>query len=79
MLPLTFLNEGEKAEIVEIKNSNCSVQVENMGIRTGKVLEVLKSNINGPMLVKVNDTKIALGRLMAMRIFVEKVLTNDER
>ncbi|MDA8387575.1 MAG: FeoA family protein [Nitrospiraceae bacterium] len=44
--------------------------IEDMGIRAGKEVEMLKNPGRGPLLLKVDEARIAIGRAMAMRIFV---------
>ena len=80
--PLGLLGQGEQAEIVMINSDihygnrcgRCSFlsRTEDMGLRAGKVVEVL-SNGGGPMLLKVEDSRIAIGRGMAMKIMVKRI------
>lgn len=82
MVPLGLLSEGEKAEIVEIKthrgychgkNKNELCHAEDMGLRIGKVIEMLNNKGRGPLLLKVDESRIAIGRCMAMKIMVKKI------
>lgn len=43
----------------------------SMGILPGKEIEILSSRKNGPVVIKVNDTRLALGHGMAYKIFVK--------
>ena len=43
----------------------------SMGILPGKEIEVLSSRKNGPVVIKVNDTRLALGHGMAHKIYVK--------
>jgi len=81
MSPLGLLTTGEKAEVVEIKSmqNNCqyagneqSCHVEDIGIRIGKEIEVLNGEGRGPMLIKIDESRIALARGIAMKILVRK-------
>jgi len=47
--------------------------IENLGLHPGKVIEVLRIHNNGPVLVKVEQSRIAIGRGMANRIVVKKI------
>ncbi len=80
--PLGLLLEGEKAEIVEIKeqrgychgkSKNEFCHAEDMGLRIGKVVEMLNNRGTGPLLLKVDESRIALGRGMAMNIMVRRI------
>jgi len=72
MMPCGLLNAGERAEVVAITRGNCG-RMEDMGIRAGKILEMLQNGGRGPVLVKVDETRIAMGRGMAMHILVRRV------
>ena len=47
-------------------------RMEDMGIRAGKEVQMLRNPGRGPLLLKVDEARIAIGRAMAMRIFVTK-------
>lgn len=76
MLPVGLLNIGERGEIVEVRAaavtcaSDC--RVEEMGLRIGKIVEMLSNGGGGPILLKVDETRIALARGMAMKIMVRR-------
>lgn len=77
MMPLGLLNTGGKAEIVTIREAgdcgcNCDCRVEDMGLRVGKTVEML-NNGGGPVLLKVDETRIAIARGLAMKIMVREV------
>ncbi|MBI1921732.1 MAG: ferrous iron transport protein A [Geobacter sp.] len=84
MIPLGLLSPGEQGEIVEVRlgkpHCTCStredreksdVRVEDMGLRPGKHVEML-NNGGGPILVKVDESRIAIARGMAMKIMVRR-------
>lgn len=79
MMPLGLLNTGGKAEIVTIRESgtgdygcSCDCRVEDMGLRAGKTVEML-NNGGGPVLLKVDGSRIAIARGLAMKIMVREV------
>ncbi|MBI4688743.1 MAG: ferrous iron transport protein A [Nitrospirae bacterium] len=81
MAPLGLLSRGEKAEIVEIKGQvdyghrtgkNHLCHAEDMGLRIGKLVEMLNNEGRGPILLKVDESRIALSRGMAMKIMVKR-------
>lgn len=43
-----------------------------MGIRIGKSIEMLTNEGRGPLLLKVDESRIAVGRGMAMKILVRR-------
>ena len=86
MLPLGLLTSGEQAEIMEIrerkgcqpcdwsrdKHRDEQYRIEDMGIRIGKSVEMLTNEGRGPLLLKVDESRIAVGRGMAMKILVRR-------
>jgi ferrous iron transport protein A len=84
MIPLGLLSPGENGEIIEVRTNkpHCNglcrderekgdVRVEDMGLRVGKCVEML-NNGGGPVLVKVDESRIAVDRGMAMKIMVRR-------
>jgi len=74
MFPLGLLSPGEQADIVSIRENpdgKCECRVEEMGLRVGKTVEMLASG-SGPVLLRVDESRIALARGLAMKIMVEK-------
>lgn len=80
MSPLAFMKEGEKGEIVDFackcrrgsRNGGRENQVMTLGLRSGKSIEMLANRGHGPLVVLLDETRIALGRGMAMKIFVRR-------
>jgi len=81
-LPLTALREGESGIITSIKVSRgrgrggrgwgFEKRLMDMGLTPGTRVTVLKSApFHGPLEVSVRGSRLALGRGMAERIFVE--------
>ncbi len=74
LLPLGLLSTGEVATVVEIVAGRyMGIRIEDMGVREGKVVEVLNNEGHSPLLIKVNDSRIAMGRGMAMKIMVRRI------
>ena len=48
------------------------LRVEDMGLRVGKVVEMLNSICGGPILLKVDESRIAIARSVAMKIMVRR-------
>jgi ferrous iron transport protein A len=73
MMPLGLMGDGETGEIVQTpgESGTCAGRAEEMGLRVGKRVEMLK-NATGPVLVKVDESRIAMDRGVAMRIKVRK-------
>lgn len=72
MLPLGLLSEGQVAEIVAVPGADgeaCASRAEAMGLRIGRRV-VMLNNCGGPVLVKVDESRIAVDRGVAMKIKV---------
>ncbi len=49
-----------------------SCRMEDMGLRKGKVVEMLNNEGRGAMVIKIDESRIAIGRGMAMKIMVRR-------
>ena len=85
-IPLGLLGTGEKGEIVAIRlnkilsagqccteREKCDCRVEDMGLRIGKTVEMLNNGGSGAILLKVDESRIAIDRGLAMKIMVKEV------
>ena len=75
LFPLGLLATGERAEIVSIRDTPkppCDCRVEDMGLRLGKIVQMLTNGGGGPVLLKVDESRLAIGRRMAMNIHVRR-------
>jgi ferrous iron transport protein A len=83
MAPLGLLSIGERGEILSIRGERSAPEagknrllchVEEIGLRVGKVVEMMNNEGKGSLLVKVDESRIALGRGMAMKIMVRRIV-----
>lgn len=80
MVPLGLLSAGEKAKVLGIREgrgrsadqSDYLGRIEEMGLHIGKTVEMLNSRGGSAMLIKVDESRIAIGRGMAMKIMVKR-------
>lgn len=70
---LTKLAKDIDVKIVEITGGrHFQEKVENMGLRVGVNIKKLSAQVlNGPVMIKIGNTKLALGHKMAQKIIVE--------
>ena len=70
----TFLDQlapGARAVVSELQGGRgFASRLAGMGISVGCQIEVLQNPARGPLLVRVRDTRIALGRGEASKILV---------
>ena len=73
-IPLTELPSGTKAVVRRIVGGReIAGRLAAMGVTVNSTLEMLQNPPHGPLLVRVRNTRLALGRGEAGKILVEKV------
>lgn len=81
MMPLGLLGQGEHGEIAALSSRKPSCcggcteeegRIEEMGLRVGKRVEML-NNGGGPVLLRVDESRIAVDRGLAMKIMIKEV------
>ncbi len=72
---LIDLGKNEKAEVVELEGGHSmSRRLESMGIRPGKIISRISSQLmGGPIIVMVDGRQTAMGRGMAAKVRVQPV------
>jgi len=72
-IDLTQLKEGGSGLVIEIQGGyGLNRRLESMGIRVGKkVTKVSSQFMRGPVTLRVDNSQVAIGFGMAMRILVE--------
>lgn len=73
-LPLAFLPEGASGTVLKVLGGKgASGHLEEMGFAPSAMVKVLKSCQSGAILVLVKNSRVALGRGMAMKILVKSI------
>ena len=68
---LDQLAPGSRAVVIELRGGRgFASRLAGMGISVGCQIEMLQNAARGPLLVRVRDTRIALGRIEASKIVV---------
>ncbi|MGB9668631.1 MAG: FeoA family protein [Thermosulfidibacteraceae bacterium] len=83
---LSEAREGEKVRIVDIetggrgrghgggyRGKGVVARLTGMGLRIGQVAEIVRNAGSGPIIVRVGETSIAIGRGIASKIVVEPI------
>lgn len=78
MVPLNDLKEGDIGEIIEISEPEvglknfgechrrrCHHRVSDIGLRKGKIVQILRKQKRGGMLLKVDDSRIVIDQGLA--------------
>ena len=70
MMPLSYANPGEEAVIRKIGGSpEVRKHLENLGFVPGGTATVI-SSLNGSVIVKVKESRVAINEEMARRIMI---------
>jgi ferrous iron transport protein A len=80
MSPLALLQEGETAEIVSLagrfgtafRGCRRIEHLNGLGFRPGKQVEMVRNRGGGPLVVRIEEACIALGRGIALNIHVRR-------
>ena len=74
MIPLAMVREGGEVKIYCV---NCGKKLKtrlcDLGIYEGSEVKVIKNDITSPILLKIKDSKLILGRGQAHKILTEIV------
>ncbi|MGI6606699.1 MAG: FeoA family protein [Peptococcia bacterium] len=73
-LLLASTRQGSKVVIKKIPSgTGLKTRLNEMGLNRGTEISVIRNDGWGPVLIALSGSRIALGRQMAGKIFVEKV------
>lgn len=71
LMPLSMVSAGERARVVEVRGGQgCARRLTSMGLLPGVDLTVVQNAMAGPLIVKLQETRLALGRGMSHRVIV---------
>lgn len=74
LIPLAMLPDGTSAIIFGLAaGRGLARRLAELGFCIGTEVQVLKSRAPGPVLIRVRDSRIALGRGTAMKILVNPI------
>jgi len=70
-IPLTELGTNKEGAVLELRGGRTFVsRLATLGFTPGAPLKMVQNYGNGPLIVRVRDTRIALGRGEANKVFV---------
>lgn len=73
MSPLVKFKNGDKVNVRRVNcGSNFKRRLSELGLFRGAEIEIVKNDYWGPLIIKIFDSKIALGRGEAIKIYAEK-------
>ncbi len=72
-MPLGFLQSGCEGTVKEMHGgNNMCRRLAGLGITCGSRVRVISNNAGGPLILSVKESRLALGRGMALKIMVEE-------
>jgi len=72
MMRLTNLNTGDEGTLINIEGGRgIKSKLFNLGLTPGIKIKIISKNGWGPIVLKVRDGKIAIGRGMAEKILIK--------
>ena len=75
MLPLAMISAGEDVQLVNVVGGRVlRKRLADLGLNPGMNLRVVQVDPQGPMILAVKDSRIALGRGMAQKVMVEFIV-----
>jgi len=70
-MPLTVATIGQQVKVVKnLAEPKAKKHLENLGLLAGSIVTVIADHA-GDVIIKVKDSRIAINRDLAMKIFVE--------
>lgn len=73
-IPLTELDTDEEGAVIELGGGRGFIsRLATLGFTPGAPLKMVQNYGSGPLIVRVRDTRIALGRGEAGKVFVHRV------
>lgn len=72
MIPLAMIAEGEEVRLISIQGGQgLRKRLADLGLNVGMTVRVVRRSPDGPMILGVKESRLALGRGMAHRVIVE--------
>lgn len=72
MMPLTLASVGEEVRLVDIRGGQeLRKRLADLGFNPGMSFRVVQMDTNGPVILAIKDSRMALGRGMAQKVMVE--------
>ncbi|MBW1973037.1 MAG: ferrous iron transport protein A [Deltaproteobacteria bacterium] len=71
IFPLSMAPQGEKLKIVSLGGGRgLRARLSSMGLAVGSEIEVIRKGRPGPFIIRIKETRIAIGMGLAAKIMV---------
>ena len=72
MMPLALVTPGEEVRLIEIRGGlRMRKRLADLGLNLGMDVRVVQQGWQGPLIIAVKESRLALGHQMAHKILVE--------
>ncbi len=73
MMPLAMCSEGEVKEVHCVGcGEGLKKRLCDLGLYDGTKIKIVKNDISGPVIIKIKDSKLVIGRGQASKIMVKE-------
>lgn len=74
MMSLAMVSEGEIVRLVALRGGRgMNKRLADLGLNVGMTIRVIRRIANGPIILDVKDSRLAIGRGMAHHLMVEVI------
>jgi len=74
ILPLGLMKSGSSAIIKDIIGGrHMRQQLLEQDLMSGSLVRIIKNDVCGPMIISINDTRLAIGRGVSLKIMGEEL------
>ena len=74
IVPLLSLGPGERGVVVDLRGGpNFRSRLYAMGLAPGALVRIIENYPNGPVILEVGGTRLALGKGMAAKVLVRRL------
>lgn len=71
-MPLSLVSVGEEVRLLSIRGGQAlRKRLADLGLNVGMTMRVVQVNPEGPIILAVKDSRLAIGRGMAHKVMVE--------
>ena len=78
MMPLSMVTEGKEVKIHYVDcGRGLRARLCDLGLYENSKVKVIKNDISGPLILKIKDSKIILGRGQAHKIMAKVIMEGE--
>ena len=71
---LTDVRPGERVLVAEVDGGHrVTSRLSDLGVFAGTVIELIRGNGHGPVIIRIGPSRLALGRGVAEKIVVDRI------